>query len=55
MLHKFRIALAATLMALAAVSAIDSASACTPCREAANILKDPTADNTDVWAFSGAP
>jgi hypothetical protein len=55
MLHKIRIALAAITLVLAAVSAVDRASACPPCRETPNILKDPTADNTDVWAFSGAP
>jgi hypothetical protein len=51
MLHMFRIAFTATLFALAAISTIDSSSA----REAAKILKDPTADNADVYAFTGGP
>jgi hypothetical protein len=55
MLHKFRIALAVTLLALAAASAVDSASAGGARGEVSRPMLDPTADNTDVYAFTGAP
>ena len=55
MLSKLRIALAAaTLLALTAVSTIDSASAQSR-GEAHRPMLDPTGDNTDLFASTGGP
>jgi hypothetical protein len=52
-MRKIRITLAVTILALAAVSVANSASAHCGCREAEKILKDTPGDNVDVYAFTG--